>query len=181
MPRMLVVMNSPALRIERSTWVSAAKLMTASKPLRERGADGLVVGDVALDEVVARAVVGVLLDVREVFGVAGVGELVEIGYLDAGAVGEGVADEVGADKPASAGDEESLVVGHVVLMSMCQSRPAPRALPLARAALVREGLGRAALEERPRDVHAGDVFFARAKRRSRAPLLSAVRGEHRRR
>ena len=89
-------MNSAGPRIERSTCVSAAKLTIASQP-RGRRRDRVGVGDVALVELV--------LDALEVGAVAGVGQLVEDDDLVAG--GGEPPDEVRADEPGAAGDEDA--------------------------------------------------------------------------
>ena len=83
----------------RSTWLSAAKLTTASTPAIA-WATSVGVGDVAVDEAVA-AVVG---DVGEVGQVAGVGELVEVHHLRPAS--ERQAHERGADEPAATGHEK---------------------------------------------------------------------------
>ena len=76
MPKTSVVMNSPAFRIERSTCVSAAKCTTISDACDERRGDRGI-GDVALDERVAR----MIDDVLQVLEPARVGQLVERGDL----------------------------------------------------------------------------------------------------
>ncbi len=99
---MLVWMKALASSIERSTWLSAAKLTTAvGLVLGEDPAHLVAVGDVALDEGQAR----VVEDVGEVLQAAGVGELVEDDDPGLG-LGEGEPDEVAADESGAAGDEE---------------------------------------------------------------------------
>ena len=61
------------------------------------------VADVAHDELDA-----VRGEPRDVVGVAGVGQLVEHGDVDAGVLAHDVVDEVGADEAASAGDDDAL-------------------------------------------------------------------------
>ena len=97
MPKNSVRPNSVAPRIDRSTCVSAAKFTIASQPSASARCDGVRLDDVALVELV--------LDALEVGAVARVGELVEHDDLVAGR-GEAL-DEVGADEPGSAGDENS--------------------------------------------------------------------------
>ncbi len=90
--------------MERSTWVSAAKLTMASTPFG-RPHDRVAVTDVAVDEAVAR----VVLDRAQVVGVAGVGELVQVDDLARSALdsaGESAPDEVGADEAGSAAHQE---------------------------------------------------------------------------
>ena len=75
MPTTLVWMKALASSIERSTWLSAAKLTTAVGPLLgEQPAHRAAVGDVALDE---GAGADRRSDVREALEAAGVGQLVE--------------------------------------------------------------------------------------------------------
>jgi len=59
------------------------------------------VGNVAFDE----AIVGIFLDAGQIAGIAGIGELIEIDDFVIGIVLQRVADKVGPDKPASAGDQ----------------------------------------------------------------------------
>ena len=61
------------------------------------------VADVAHDELDA-----VRGQARDVVGVAGVGQLVEDGDVDAGVLAHDVVDEVGADEAAAAGDDDAL-------------------------------------------------------------------------
>ena len=73
----------------------------------EGGVDGWPVGDVSLDEGVAR----VVSDGREVGRVAGVRQLVEDGDLDVVPAGVAAAEQgpdvVRTDEPGAAGDEDS--------------------------------------------------------------------------
>lgn len=61
------------------------------------------VADVAHDELDA-----VRGQARDVLGVAGVGQLVEHGDVDAGVLAHDMVDEVGADEAAAAGDDDAL-------------------------------------------------------------------------
>ena len=96
MPSTSVWTNSCGPRIERSTWVSAAKLTTASQPARGPG-DGVRVGDVADDELGARAL--------EIGGVAGVRQLVEDD--DVVAACDEPPHEMRADEAGAAGHEDA--------------------------------------------------------------------------
>ena len=49
--------------------------------------------------------VGIFLDAGQIAGIAGVGELIEIDDFVIGIMRKYVADKVGPDKPASAGDQ----------------------------------------------------------------------------
>ena len=100
-------MKAPASSIERSTWLSAAKLRTAVGPvLGEDAAHVGAVGDVPLDEGQA----GVVEHVGQVLQAAGVGELVEDDDAGAG-LGEGEPHEVAADEAGAAGDEQGFHAG----------------------------------------------------------------------
>ncbi|UUZ47044.1 hypothetical protein LP420_26185 [Massilia sp. B-10] len=55
-PLILVVMNSPGWSIERSTWLSAAKWISARLVLRQQRRYQRAVANVAMDEYVARIV-----------------------------------------------------------------------------------------------------------------------------
>ena len=92
-------MNSPGASIERSTWVSAAKLTIASQPV-DRGLDRLGVGDVGDDQLEPLGV-----EPLEVLLAPGVGELVEHPDPEVGMGLEPVADVGGADEPGPAGDQ----------------------------------------------------------------------------
>ena len=87
--------------IERSTWVSAAKLTMASTPWAASH-DGLPVADVGLKELVA----GIVFYGPQIVEVAGVGELVQVDDLGPQAGGEQPADEGAADEAGAAADEE---------------------------------------------------------------------------
>ena len=65
--------------------------------------DQVGVADVAHDELDA-----VRGQAGDVLGVAGVGQLVEHGDVDAGVLAHDVVDEVGADEAAAAGDDDAL-------------------------------------------------------------------------
>ena len=69
--------------------------------LRHQLTDERSVADVAVHEAIA----GVVLDVAEVVGIAGVGELVEVDDAGVGVLAEEAEDEVAADEAAAAGDE----------------------------------------------------------------------------
>ena len=84
----------------RSTWLSAAKWKIECTPLTA-ASHGVAVGDVALDEAIAR----MLGDIGEVGEIAGVGEAVEVDDGDLRFRFEQVVDEVAADEAAAAGDE----------------------------------------------------------------------------
>ena len=71
--------------------------------LRHEAVDERGVADVAHDEL--DAVGG---QARDVLGVAGVGQHVEHGHVDAGVLAHDVVDEVGADEAAAAGDDDAL-------------------------------------------------------------------------
>ena len=58
--------------------------------------------DVAFDE----SVVGIRLDVAEVFQVASVGQGIEVDHLRIGSVGQQLADHVGTDESGTAGHED---------------------------------------------------------------------------
>ena len=96
MPTAWVWTNASGSAIERSTWVSAAKLTTASTPV-ERAADRVGVLDAGLDQLD--------VEVGEVLAPAGVGELVEHDDVVA-VVGDALAGEVRADEPGAAADEQ---------------------------------------------------------------------------
>ena len=96
MPKNSVRPKSVAPRIERSTWVSAAKLTIASQAAAALR-DGLGVADVADDELDPGA-----LEVRRV---AGIGQLVEHAYVVARR--EEPLGEVGADEAGPACDEHA--------------------------------------------------------------------------
>ena len=107
MPTTLVITKSAAPRIERSTWLSAAKWTTAStspisRSTRPRSQD------VALHERAARLV---LAHGGEVLDVARVGELVEhhdlVGLGTAPGAGEHGAHVVAADEPGTTGHQQS--------------------------------------------------------------------------
>ena len=70
---------------------------------RDQAVDERGVADVAHDELDA-----VRGQPRDVVGVAGVGQLVEHGDVDAGVLAHDVVDEVGADEAAAAGDDDAL-------------------------------------------------------------------------
>ena len=88
--------NASGSAIERSTCVSAAKLTTASTPA-SAVAHRVGVLDPAVDEAD--------VEVLEVLAAAGVGELVEHDDLVA-VLREAHADEVRADEPGAAADEQ---------------------------------------------------------------------------
>ena len=96
MPSTSVWTNSSGPRIDRSTWVSAAKLTIASHPAAAR-ATASRIGDVSLEELV--------LDALEIRGIPGVGQLVEDCHL--GALSGKPAHEVGADEPGPSGNEDA--------------------------------------------------------------------------
>jgi hypothetical protein len=98
-----VWMNGSGESMERSTCDSAAKLtIGVDRVVGEELRDERGVADVAVGENVAR----VAGEVGEVRRVAGVGEGVEVDELcERGALfGEALADEIGADEAAAAGD-----------------------------------------------------------------------------
>ena len=72
---------------------------------RDQAVDERGVADVAHDELDA-----VGRQPRDVLGVAGVGQLVEHGDVDAGVLAHDVVDEVGADEAAAAGDDDPLKI-----------------------------------------------------------------------
>ena len=105
MPSACVFTNASGSAIERSTWVSAAKLTIASggwdRGARERRGDRLGVLDRAADEAEA----GVLGEiVLQVLLAPGVGELVEHGHLVA-VLPQAQAHEGRADEPGAAADQ----------------------------------------------------------------------------
>ena len=102
MPTTLVRTNGPESWMLRSTWLSAAKWITESTPSANSGPHGVAVGDVAVDEAVAR----VVAQVGQVGEVAGVGQRVEVDDGRFGVAFQDIADEVAADEAAAAGDEE---------------------------------------------------------------------------
>ena len=71
--------------------------------LGHEAVDQVGVADVAHDELDA-----VRGQARDVLGVAGVGQLVEDGHVDARVLAHDVVDEVGADEAAAAGDDDAL-------------------------------------------------------------------------
>ena len=80
---------------------------------RHEAVDERGVADVADDELDA-----VRWEPGDVLGVAGVGQLVEHGHVDARVLAHDVVDEVGADEAAAAGDDDALGlegVGHGIL------------------------------------------------------------------
>ena len=87
--------------MERSTWVSAAKLTMASTP-SAAAVDRLSVADVGLDEAVA----GVVGHDEQVVQVARVGELVQVDDLERRDAGQHAPDEGAADEAGAAADEE---------------------------------------------------------------------------
>ncbi len=92
-------MNAAGPWIERSTWLSAAKLTIGARlVLREQCVDLRAVADVAAHEDVP----GVRGHGREVAEISGVGELVEI-HHGLVAPRESVEHEVGADEAGPAG------------------------------------------------------------------------------
>ena len=100
MPKTSVVMNSPGASIERSTCDSAAKLTIASQPsIAPATASASQMSASTSENRSSSAAV-------EVLEPAGVGHLVEHDDLVVGIVLEVVVDEVGADEPGAAGDEE---------------------------------------------------------------------------
>ena len=100
MPTACVVTNASGSAIERSTWVSAAKLTTASQPsIAAATASGV------LDAGVHEGVAGAVAHVGEVLLAPGVGELVEHHDLVA-VLGQPLADEVRADEAGPAADEQ---------------------------------------------------------------------------
>ncbi len=109
-------MKALASSIERSTWLSAAKLTTAVGPrLGEQPAHRAAVGDVPLDEFQA----GVAEHAVQALQAARVGELVE--HHDAGAgLGEDEPHEVAADETGAAGDEDLV---HGVLRASGAKQP----------------------------------------------------------
>ena len=100
MPKTSVWMNSPGASIERSTWVSAAKLTIASNAV-EAPVDRVGVGDVRGDQLDPG-----LIETPEVLDPACVGELVEHPHREVGVGLEPVADEGRADEAGAAGDED---------------------------------------------------------------------------
>jgi hypothetical protein len=52
-----------------------------------------------------KAVSGILFNIRQVAGIAGVGQFIEIDDAQIGVVLQGVADKISADKSAAAGNE----------------------------------------------------------------------------
>ena len=86
---------------------------------RDQAVDERGVADVAHDELDA-----VGRQPRDVLGVAGVGQLVEHGDVDAGVLAHDVVDEVGADEAAAAGDDDALRrenISHVILLPRSQT------------------------------------------------------------
>ena len=98
---MLVWMKAPGPSIERSTWLSAAKLtMQVGRNASIRFLHGDRIGDVALHKAIAR----VVLDVGQGLAVPGIGQQVEVG--DRGvAGGQQVMDEIAADEAGAACDQ----------------------------------------------------------------------------
>ena len=90
---MLVSTNAAGPRIERSTWLSAAKWTTASRPvLAQQTGDQRPVQNRAVNKRVRR----IALQRGEVVDVAGIGQRVEI--HDLVAAPHSFKDKVGADK-----------------------------------------------------------------------------------
>lgn len=90
--------------------------------------NGVVPGDNAVEklgiaDVAHHELDAVLGQARDVLGVAGVGELVEHGHVNAGAVVDDVMDEVAADEAAAAGDNDvggtEGVFGHDISSNQC--------------------------------------------------------------
>ncbi len=99
-PKTSVWMNSPGASIERSTWVSAAKLTIASQP-SSAAATASRSAMSATDQLAALVVEPV-----EVLAPAGVGELVEHAHAEVRMRLEPVADVGRADEPGPSGDED---------------------------------------------------------------------------
>ena len=100
MPKTSVWMNSPGASIDRSTWVSAAKLTIAPTPSRQR-----LTASASVMSAVDQLDPG-LIEALEVLHPARVGELVEHPNREVGMGLEAVADEGGADEAGAAGHED---------------------------------------------------------------------------
>ena len=76
--------------------------------------DGIL--DVAFDE----SVVGIRLDIAEVFEVASVGQGIEVDHLRIGSVGQQLADHVRTDESGTAGYEDRVECAHFLKDSSIQ-------------------------------------------------------------
>ena len=107
MPWACVRTNASGSAIERSTWVSAAKLTIASiGPARLASASSaLATACGILDRSVHEAKAGILGEVVEVLLATGIGELVEHDHLVV-VLAQAQAHEIGTDEPRATADQE---------------------------------------------------------------------------
>jgi hypothetical protein len=96
-------MKASGPRIERSTWVSAAKLTPCRWLPGKQPGDACPVGDVPVHEPIAWH----RLDIRQVLQVAGIGQGIHVDDPVFRVPADPVVDEIGADKTGAAGYQQS--------------------------------------------------------------------------
>ena len=101
MPTTLVLMNSAGPSIDRSTWLSAAKCITASgSKLDKNVGDGRTIADIGAAEAIAR----MALDRSQRGEIAGIGQLVDDQHLVIGVADE-MPDQCRPDEARSTRDQ----------------------------------------------------------------------------